>query len=418
MANISFWGGVGVIGSSKVLIEQDGWRVLLDFGLDFSPGAGLFRGHVSPRPEHVLGDRLKSGGAPHIPHIYRRDATSGTDLISGSDGKTAVFITHAHIDHIGLTGWLDPDIPIYCSPESLQIMEALQDAGMGLEGGHPQFQVVGDHESVAFGPFTVTRHPVDHDVIGASGYAVTTENGVVAFTGDIRLHGRHPEKSLDFASRVHKARALVIEGTTLSAGFRSAQAHEMEVDQSFEHILAATPGLVIMTVYPRNLERVQAFLAAARRAGRTILWPASVARFLVNMGIAQVDVFAENTLDRIAKEPGTYVVQLAVSDIPALLDLPVGPGSVFVHANGEPLGPYDPDWDVLHDWLKFTHTPFWSIGTGGHASPDDLNLLVEAISPDIVFPLHSQEPDRLIPPTGTIRWLPQRGGRRYPLGGR
>ena len=37
MADISFWGGVGVIGSSKVLIEQDSWRVLLDMGLDFSP---------------------------------------------------------------------------------------------------------------------------------------------------------------------------------------------------------------------------------------------------------------------------------------------------------------------------------------------------------------------------------------------
>lgn len=93
------------------------------------------------------------------------------------------------------------------------------------------------------------------------------------------------------------------------------------------------------------------------------------------------------------------------------------PGSVFVHANGEPLGAFDPGWDVLQDWLKFLHVPFWSIGTSGHASPEDLNRLVQWVQPDILFPLHSREPDRLLPPPGTLRWLPERGGKRYPLGG-
>lgn len=418
MAKISFWGGVGVIGSSKILIEQDGWRVLLDFGLDFSPGQGLFRSHIEPRRGHVLRDRLRTGGAPWLPHVYHPDAVRGLDLPAGTDGKTALFITHCHIDHIGLIGWVDSGIPIYCSPDTARMMSALERAHDGVEGGVPVLRSLEDGETAQFGPFRVTRYPVDHDVIGASGYAVETEDGIVAFTGDIRLHGRHPEKSLAFAQTVRHARALVIEGTTLSFGFRSAQVTELEVDRQFLSALTKTPGLVMMTAYPRNIERLESFLSLAKEAGRVILWPEPHATFLRNMDIPDVVRLDDVPLADIQADPRRFVVQIAVRDIPSLLDLPSGPGSVFLHANGEPLGAFDPDWDALHDWVKFTHTPFWPIGTGGHASPDDLNRLVEVVAPDILFPLHSMEPDRLIPPPGTVRWLPQRGGRRFSLAGR
>ncbi|MCY0899409.1 MAG: MBL fold metallo-hydrolase [Firmicutes bacterium] len=418
MATVSFWGGVGVIGSSKILVEQEGWRVLLDFGLDFSPGRGLFRGPVAPRPGHVLRDRLRTGGAPWLPHLYRPDALEGLDLAGGSDGRTALFITHAHIDHIGLTGWVDPRIPIYCSPDTQRIMDALEQSGQGVEGGTPRFHTLADGETLTFGPFQITRYPVDHDVIGASGYAVQTDDGILAFTGDIRLHGRHPDLSLAFARAVHGARALVIEGTTLSQGFQQPTVTEVEVDRRFQSALAATPGLVLMSVYPRNIERVQSFIAIAHAQGRRILWPAPIGQFLRLMGLERIELFSEDLLGDIHARPREYVLQLALTDLPLLLDLPVGPGAVFLHANGEPLGSFDPAWEILQDWLRWTHTPFWPIGTGGHASPDDLNRLVELVAPEILFPLHSLEPDRLIPPPGTLRWLPERGGRRYPLSGR
>lgn len=418
MADVSFWGGVGIIGSSKVLIEQDGWRVLLDFGLDFNPGGGLFRQGVTMRPSFQLLDRLKTGQIPLIPHIYRSDAMHGYPLAAGSDGKTALFVTHAHIDHIGLTGWVDPAIPIYCSPDTRRLMEALAVAGDVPEGYPPRLLEAGEESPINFGPFRVTRYSVDHDVVGASGYAVETENGVVAFTGDIRLHGRHPEKSLNFAQKVQGARALVIEGTTLSFGFQTSQRFETDVDDLFEEALKETPGLVLVTLYPRNLERVEAFMERARGVGRTILWPESMARMFQAWGLSDVQTWEASTSpNRVRQDPSQYVVVVQPDFLPWLLDLPLA-GAVFVHANGEPLGVFDPKWELLQEWLKFLRVPFWSIGTGGHASPDDLNRLVELVRPDILFPLHSQEPDRLIPPPGVVRWLPQRGGRRYSLAGR
>ena len=419
MAEISCWGGVGVIGSSKILIEQGKWRVLLDFGLDFAPGAGLFRSGVALRPEYALYDRLRTGQVPLLPHIYRTDAMHGFPLASGSDGHTALFISHAHIDHIGLTGWVDPTIPIYCSPETHRLMDALAQAGDIPEGYAPSLIAMEEGQPLQWGPFQVRRYPVDHDVVGASGYAVKTEDGVVAFTGDIRLHGRHPELSQRFAQTVHGARALVIEGTTLSFGFRQAPRTEGAVDELFARALTETPGLILMSLYPRNLERVESFLNIARDAGRGIVWPPAMAALCRAWGLQDILAFGSDVdVATIQSNPASFILQVNPEFLPWLLELPVGPGSVFLHANGEPLGAFDPQWDVLSDWLKFLHVPFWQIGTGGHASPDDLNQLVEWVQPEILFPLHSQEPDRLIPPPGTMRWLPQRGGRRYPLGGR
>lgn len=423
MARISFWGGVGVIGSSKILIEQDGWRVLLDCGLDYQPGAGLFRLGVNPRPEvhHRLRDRLRIGGAPHIPHLYRPEAVGDLSLPAGADGKTAVFISHGHLDHVGMVGHIDPAVPIFASAGTIKLLKALDEGGDSLEGGIPAFREMPPGAALEFGPFRITRYDVDHDIVGASGYAVETDNGVVAFTGDIRLHGRRGHESLQFADAVHGARALVIEGTTLTAGFRTPERSEAAVDQSFHDILLRTPGLVLLTAYPRNVERLEAFVAMADDAGRTLCWPDGQARFLEAYWGRPVASWGSErsqvSIGDIQQAPQQFVLQLPKELWPAMLDLPLGPGSVFVHANGEPLGPYDPMWDVLQDWLKHVHTPFWAIGTSGHASPDDLNRLVERVAPEILFPLHSQEPDRLIPPPGTVRWLPQRG-RVFDLSGR
>lgn len=418
MADISFWGGIGHVGSSKVLIEQDGWRVLLDLGLDYGPNSRLFSADVHPRLGRQLHDRIATQTAPPIPYLYRFGSVEGLDVPQGSDHQTAVCISHAHPDHMELTGWVDPDIPIFCAPETQRIRAALEAAGRRFEGGSPALSVVGDGETVHFGPFHITRYPVDHDIPGASGYSIATDDGLVAYSGDIRLHGRHPEQSLSFAQSVRHARALIIEGSSLGSDFAAVEPTELEVDRRFRRVLRETPGLVYMAADIYNVERMAAFCANASAAGRTIIWPAWQFSFLTALGVECGRAWHDDLVAAISRHPTHYVVQLQPAELPLMLDLPHGPGSVFLHANGDPMGEFDPNWRVLKAWLDYTRTPFLAIGTSGHATPDDLNILMEIVAPDIVFPLHSPAPDRLMPPPGTARWLPQKGGRRYRLGGR
>ena len=415
MARLRFYGGVGVIGSTKVVVEQDGHRVVLDMGLDIPGREGLVRAPLSLTPGSELRTRMRLGEAPPIERLYRPESVEGTGVPGGADGRTALFVTHAHIDHVGLLGWVDPAVPVHAAGETVAMLDALEATGQGLEGGHVPVRPLPEGETVAVGPLVVERVAVDHDIPGASGYLVHTEDGVVAYTGDLRLHGRHPERTERFAERARGAAALVCEGTTLSADPRQTVRFEADVDAAFEAELRRTPGLVLMSAYPRDLERVEAFAAIAARCGRRLLWPPATAAFLRAMGLDDVRALDATALDDVRREPSRFVVQLAVSALETLLDLPAGPGAVFLHANGEPLGPFQAGWDLLQQWLARLQVPFTSIGASGHATPHDLHRVVEEVAPAVLYPVHSADPFRLQPPPGTLRVLAEYG-RWYELG--
>jgi len=417
VAQLQFYGGVGSIGSSKVLVEQDGWRAFFDLGPLIPGRDGLLREPVEVPAARQLLAQVALGEAPAIEHLYRPGALGDGKLAMGGDGRTALFVTHCHIDHMGLLGWVDPSVPIYASEETVRMVRALEAAGLGLPGGAPQLRALAEGEAVAVGTMTVERYAVDHDVPGASGYLVHCDDGVVAYTGDLRLHGRHPQLSEFFARRAAGATALVIEGTTLSGTPRYAPRSEADVDAAFDRALAQAPGLVVMSVYPRDVERVEAFLAIAAARRRRVYWPTSTAAFLRAYGVQGVVAAEGDWAGQVRSAPDESVVQLDLKRVDQLLDLPTGPGSVFVHANGEPLGPFQPSWDVLQDWLSRLQIPFVSIGTSGHASPGDIHRLVEMVSPGSVYPLHTADPYRLLPPPGTVRVLPEYG-RSYSLGAR
>ena len=74
MAQIWFHGGVGRIGSTKVCVEQDGWRALFDLGLPIPDQHQLLQPSLRLRPGTELATRLRLGEAPRIPYLYRAGA--------------------------------------------------------------------------------------------------------------------------------------------------------------------------------------------------------------------------------------------------------------------------------------------------------------------------------------------------------
>ncbi|WP_194896629.1 MBL fold metallo-hydrolase [Catenulispora pinisilvae] len=425
-ATVEFWGGVGVIGSSKVLITEGDHRVLLDFGLDIPRGTDLFRPPVVPRQHRYLADRLRVGAAPRVPGVYDPamiEPVAGIDAapLAEEGPATAVFVSHAHIDHCGLVGTLRPGIEVHAAPETVAVMRALAEAGDGLPGGDPDWQGLADSTPVRFGPMTVERITVDHDVPGASAYLVTTSDGVVAFTGDIRFHGRAPERAWRLAERAAGCEMFVTEGTALGLPvFPGPVRTEDDVVRDFASALADARGdLVLLAMYPRDLERVAEFIEVAGAAGRQILWGEAVAAFLRALDIQGVVAYSEVGLEAIQAAPGDWVYQPDLRDlrgIPDLADLPVGDRTVWLHANGEPLGPFESRWALFMEWLDVLGIPLRRIGSFGHATADDLHTLVHRVAPRTVVPIHTDAPERLHPVAGPTRLLPILA-QPYDLGG-
>lgn len=407
MASFEFWGGLGVIGSSKIMISDGGHRVLLDIGLDIPSGSNLFRVPVRIRTDRELADRLRVNAAPALPGVYDPAFLTEGDPLGepvGDPANTHVFVSHPHIDHVGLAGWVRPEIPVHAHTDAVDMLNALAANGFGLPGGDPDWQRLASGEVVRVGAMTVRCLPVDHDVPGACGYLVTTPDGSIAYTGDIRFHGHHPELSNAFVDAVRGVDVLITEGTTLSFTPQDGPPRtEDDVLAEFVDILAATPGLVLLSTYPRDLERVAAFIEAAANLGRTIVWLPAVAGLLRDLGVNATTWSDELSLADVHAKPGAFVVAPDTDDLPTFLDLPLRPGDAFVHANGEPMGEFDPRWSVFTDWLAHFGVELHKIGCWGHALPDQLQSMVERIAPKVVFPIHTFEPTRLAPPIGVRR---------------
>ena len=448
---IEFYGGLGVIGSSKVVIRHGSGagasRVQLDMGLDIPNGEDLMAAPVGlgTRPGRELADLLRLGAAPRVPGLYDPRwlpaDVSSAELLADAPGSHALFVSHAHLDHMGLAGFVRPAVPVYATPQTVELLRALAASGEGVLGAEPDWRPIEFGAPVTVGEITVEALPVDHDVPGAAGFLVTTPDGRVAFTGDLRFHGEQPDLSRDFAAAISGVDVLVTEGTALSWEPRSdSAATEADVVTRFQATLAEASGLVLIALYPRNVQRARRIADAARGAGRIVVWPGRVAALFARLGLpgivtwdasrpqaaghleavaaARADGFPIEpvSLEAVRTAPGRFVVMPDPHDLPSLLDLPLHPGDVLLHSNGQPLGDFDTWWRPFTAWLARLGVELRFAGSSGHATADDLHAMVERVAPPVVFPIHSFSPRRLQVPSGTRRVIAEYGV-RYTLDG-
>lgn len=434
---VQFFGGIREIGATKILVTTEAAAVLLDVGLPIPDAADdLFRAPVVERAGRELADRVRVGQFPYVPGFWDPAQLPGVE--PADDGRErAVFVSHAHIDHDGGMGFVDPAIPVYASAGTVALHAALRLSGEPFRGAwRPATPLAGP---VAVGDITVEAVPVDHDVPGATGYLVTTGDGRLAYTGDLNFH-RGPTPASDaFARAVAGVDMLVTETTQLSFDRGQLEASEAEVLAGIERAGAEVDGLCLISLYERDVERCARLIQAASGWGRRVVWPGRVAALLATMGVPDVLTWDDSRPQRsahveavyraagaghtpgligladVVADPAGFLVQPDPDDLPALLDLPLTPGSRWIHSQGAPLGPFMPTWDVFCQWLDRLGVERVSAGSSGHATGAAIEAMVAAVSPGVAVPVHGFRPEAL-------RWdgpiLIAELGRVYDLAGR
>ena len=449
MTTIEFFGGIGVIGSSKIMISTPTARVLLDMGLDIPAERDLFRAPVRERPGFELRDRLAVGFAPEIPGVYDpAQLDPGATLGRPDHRSTAVFLSHAHLDHDGALGFLRPDVPVHAHPDTVLLEAAIAVSGTGGPGNRPELTPMTG--TVTVGDIAVEAVPVDHDIPGACGFLVTTPDGTLAYTGDLNFHRDGARFSQGFVDRAAGVDMLVTETTMLSFDIPAGAGEprtEAEVLDLAEEAMSRAPGLALVSMYVRDVDRAQRLMARAAAHGRTMVWPGQSAALLHHLGVEGVTTWDGSrpqtrchveavaraeasghgrirtvSLDAVRASPSSFLIQPDVSDVPSLLDLPLAaphrpPGTFlpFIHAQGEPLGPFMANWHTYMEWLERLDVTFVGIGSSGHATGEALHKMVMDIHPGVVVPIHGFRPEAL--QVDVPRLLPEYGT-SYTLNGR
>ncbi len=429
---IEFFGGLGVIGGSKVCVSTPRARVVFDCGSDIAAAPDLFRPPVVPRAGRELHDLVATGQTRWIPGVFDPVQRPGSvpddpDAPHRPDKpdhkELALFVSHAHVDHDGLLGHLRDGLAVHASPETVELHRALALAGRGPTGRAVRWESVTG--PVTVGDLTVELVPVDHDVPGACAILVHTPDGLVAYTGDINFHRGGGLASRQFVDRARRADVLLSEATTLSSDHETQIPTEAEILGRFTEV-CTRPGLQLVSLYERDLDRVRRWLAAARDHGRRVVWPGAIATVLAASGLDDILTWDRTrpqssthhtavaqavragldlrqvSLTEVKGSPDRFVVQPDPDDPAAMLDLPIGATTVWVHSQGEPLGPFMPNWGPFTDWLEHLQIATVQAGSSGHASPADLQEMVERIDPQVLFPFHGFRPERLVGPRTTV----------------
>lgn len=502
MVKITFYGGVGEIGGNKIILSQDDQRIMLDWGMSFGEEGKFFEEFLQPRTNSILYDYLELDLIPPLDGIYRDDmlskgfaeeAIDDKDVISSlwdvgidsyqryleKNGRPYIeglLLSHAHVDHSAYIGLLDENISIHTSKTTKDLLKLLDDLGtMGIskeviepkkmqlteDGGrltpgaykinkestNRDIYPYEDQEEFKIGDYNIKIFSVDHSIPGASSFLIhTPDDKKIAYTGDIRFHGRYSDRSKDFVESVSKEDidVLITEGTRIEEEIPD---DEEKVEQDMIDLIHKTEGTVFVGFSWKDLTRYQTVLEAAKQTGRTFVISPKTAFLCRHLDcINEIDdpedeedvrVYLSRTRSmlyspadykwdkytagyetdwdeekdfthlkngikapEIAKDPGKYIVFMDFYNIKELLDFRQMPDSIYIRAQSEPFNEeMKLSENRLMKWLeKFKineendHNPY-QVHASGHASGPEIADMIEDIAPKKVIPIHTERPD-------------------------
>jgi ribonuclease J len=378
-------GGLGEIGKNLTVFRYDNDIVILDCGLAFPE-------------EDMLGIDLV------IPDM--------TYLIENKEKIRAVVLTHGHEDHIGSLFYLlqQLDVPVYGSRLTLGLVEGrLKEHDISDRNLVP----VAPGETIRAGQFEVGFIRVNHSIADAFGIYFKTPVGLVVHTGDFKIDQTPVDGQMidlhKFAELGDQG-VLVLLSDSTNAERPGYTKSERSVSVALDEKFSTAKGRIILATFASNVLRLQQAINAACKYKRKV---AVLGRSMVNVVTKAIELgyitSPEGTLievEEINRYPDNQILILttgsqgeplaALSRLASRSHRTVGiiPGdTVIISATPIP-GNERSVAKTIDGLMRLGADVIYEKASGihvsGHASQEELKLILNLIRPKFLIPVHGE----------------------------
>ena len=401
------------IGGNCVEIRSGSSRIILDVGMP------LFNSDGEPFDEKGIQGKsvpelLDEKILPNIPGLFAERPP-----------VDAILLSHAHMDHTGFLPYTTPEIPVYATKATSQMMLAGRLFARQVELPGDRYRELIAGEPIRIGDFQVTSFSVDHSAYGSIAILVESESSTILYSGDLRLHGRKPGMAENLVNALKNTTvdALLMEGTAIGNSRKGITEAELE-KEAVGHI-QNSGGLVLASFSPQHLDRLVGFYRTAkqtdrifvvdvytafilsmisgdvqvpgptRSSGIRVFYPALIQREHRRRRLGKVyDRFLDNQIevDEILSEPSKNLMLFR----PSMFDtdfggqLPQGTLCLFSRWQG-----YleQPEWQPIKKAIAAANGQLILTHTSGHIFTEDMIDFVQNVNPKTVIPIHTFNPE-------------------------
>jgi ribonuclease J len=380
-------GGVGEIGKNMLALELGDDIVVVDTGLMFPD-------------EEMLGIDLV---IPDISYLREQRAR-----------VRAILMTHAHEDHVGALPYVMrdlPDVPVYGTKLTLGLIRTKLKEHRLAERADLREIVAGTPFRV--GAFSCDSYAVCHSIPDAVGFTIDTPFGTVVHSGDWKFdHTPVDGRQTDFArlsAIAAKGVLLLLSDSTRAetAGYTPSERHVGEI---LDGIMARAGGRIITTTFASNISRIKQIVDIAAAWGRKT---AIVGRSMENytrtareLGYLEVPQGALVHPAEVAKlpdeqvciittgsqgEPTSALSRMALGDHRHVV---VKEGDTVVMSSSPIPGNEELVSRTIDNLFKLGAEVIYEPGArphvSGHASQEELKLLLNILRPMHFVPIHGE----------------------------
>jgi ribonuclease J len=379
-------GGLGEVGKNMMAYEFKDKILIVDAGIMFPHNDMLGIDYIIPDYEYLL---------------------------NKADKVVGIVITHGHEDHIGAIRHVIQDIPatIYATPLTRGLIEAK--LARNNTAHKASFKTMQAGDTLRIGPFQVETFHVCHSIPDAVGLGITTPAGLIVHMSDFKFDHTPVDgwptdfgKLAEFASR---GVDLLLSDSTNSERPGWTQS-EMVIGPAFDKVFSEAKGRVIVATFASLISRIQQVADAAQKQGRKMAFAGTsmvdnvkIARKLGYLDIPDEVIVPIDQALKLQQhkvvlmctgsqgEPSSIVGRLSAG---TNRQFALNPNDTVVLSSHPIPGNEETISKTINRMLRLgatvIHDGLAPIHVSGHASQEELKLLLNIVKPKHFIPIHGE----------------------------